>query len=139
MNLYIILLAIYILSIVALFLMPRFYASLIKKADPKLTERVKSGSDGSLKGNSTIKKILLSEGYSEKEVARATVAATLLKQNRNSSKSAGIAGIIVLVLMFSDSLSSQYNLIKLVVTIVACIGMFYTYRYSSLRQSILKK
>jgi hypothetical protein len=119
--------------------MPKFYASLIKKANPKLIERVKLGSDGTLKGNSQIKKILLTEGYNEKEVARAIVARTLLKQNKNSSRSAAIAGIIVLVLMFSDSLSPEYNLVKLSISVIACIAIFFIYRYSTLRQSILNK
>jgi len=110
-------------GISSFFWMPIYRKSIIKKADPKLLERIQSMSvsGGLFERNKQIQTTLTNEGYDKKEIGRAMAANVIQKQNRNFRLSPILS--ILISLGFFAKIFLPENNIGNIIDLLFCIAI----------------
>lgn len=83
------------------FYMPKYKANLIKQSNPELVQRIRSESDDSAKSMVEMKKKLIADGYTSKEISTAFGAVMYQRLGNNlSSKPYPIIICIVIIIFY---------------------------------------
>jgi hypothetical protein len=96
-----------VLNIIFFFTAPRTRANRIKRADKELVKRFLTGSNGYPKQNLEVRKVLIGEGHSQKEVDAALIASAL-ERNGDKSSIGPIMGIITCIFLIIEILIPKY-------------------------------